>query len=131
MTHPTETIVKDIHEAIEAWLSRGEGDLVNDLLAVMAPEFEMANPDGSTTKREDAANGLGPAKGAVPGITFEIRDYQVIAENDGLCVSTYIEAQQTPGGPNERRTLSVFKADPSAAHGYLMVRSQETWTVQP
>lgn len=130
MTHPTHAIVDDVHQLLEGWLARGEGD-IERLADGLDPNYTIANPDGTITTASSVVANLTPARGQAPGLTFVIKDFEIVAESGDVCVASYIEAQEMPNGQTERRTLSVFIADNDAPGGYRWLRSHETWINQP
>lgn len=111
--------VLDTHVLIRDWLGDADAhaDICDKLLLRFSLTFSMVTPGGVLLDFTALKAFFCTQRGARQGLSIEIIDMQVIAENERGATVTYKEIQQLPGEEATRRfSTAVFeKRDDSHA----------------
>ncbi|MBB1201206.1 DUF4440 domain-containing protein [Enterobacteriaceae bacterium 89] len=91
--------VLDAHVLIRNWLgdADAQADICENLLSRFSPEFSMVTPGGALLDFAALKAFFSTQRGARQGLNIEIKDMQVIVENEKGATVTYKELQQLPG----------------------------------
>lgn len=127
--------VVELHDFFESWF-RGDLPDADESFArvadVLAPEFALVAPDGSTTGRVELLARLREAHGARPGLHIRVDGVTLLLDEETVLVADYEEIQQEPGAtPTRRRSTAVFRLRPDAPNELEWVRVHETWVQEP
>ena len=106
--------VLDTHVLIRNWLGEADAqaDICEKLLSRFSPNFSMVTPGGALLDFAALNAFFCTQRGARQGLNIEIKDMQVIAENERGATVTYKELQQLPGQQATLRfSTAVFELD--------------------
>jgi len=128
MDHTPIDEVRRLHVFIETWLSGGDADDEgwHDFEAALGEGFTIVSPAGEAVGRSELLAGFRAARGAMPGVTIEIRNAFILREADGLAVVRYEEWQLHPTMNNQRKSTATFVAAAEAPLGWSWFTLHET-----
>ncbi|HAC69563.1 MAG TPA: hypothetical protein DCP19_17440 [Pseudomonas sp.] len=124
MTRYLDEVV-DLHLLIEAFFSRGEGDVAS-LIERFHPDFSMITTTGNHIDLSHLAQMFGNRIGTQPGLTIELSEFKTLAEwGDGSLVG-YRETHHVKGGDSRSRLSTALLL---VREGRVLWRHlHETWS---
>jgi len=128
MDHTPIDEVRRLHVFIEAWLSGADADDEgwHDFEAALGEDFTIVSPAGEVVGRSELLTGFRAARGAMPGVSVEIRNASILREADGLAIVRYEEWQLHPTMNNQRKSTATFVAAAEAPLGWSWFTLHET-----
>lgn len=127
--------VVEMHDAIERWFVTADDDAFDRLSAVLAPEFVIVDPCGSTVDRESLLDGLGDAGGSRadddPAFGIEVRNVDARLATEEYCLVSYEEWQSGDGEETGRVSSALFHPSETSPSGVEWVHLHETWLQAP
>lgn len=106
--------VVDAHALIRRWLGEADApdEVCESLLSRFSPAYSMVTPGGLLLNFTALSAFFRTQRGARPGLTIDIDEMQIIAENETGATVVYKELQQQPGQAATRRfSTVVFERD--------------------
>ncbi len=127
MTEPAWKLeIIALHDLFETYFL-GETDDLTRVDAVLAADFSMVGPDGTSSIRAEVMAAITAGHGHSSSLTINTLDHQLVASDPAMLIAEYIEEHVLSDRTNRRRSTVVFTPDEAAPHGLVWRRVQETW----
>jgi hypothetical protein len=127
--------VVELHQFLEGW-SNAELPLTEDAFArfgrVIAPDFLIIDPDGTTLGRQPIVEAIRAAHGrwrATPG-RIRIANYRLHHAGGGLALATYEEWHELDGETIGRLSSVLFGPNADTPNGVEWLHLHEVWIEQ-
>lgn len=119
-------LVKETHVEIEGWFSGLQPGILPTLLARFSAQFTMITPHGKVLDIDGVERLFEPLRGARPGLTITLSEFNGIALHAGGAVVSYREVQEEHNDKRtDRRATVAFEVD--AAGNVLWRHLHETF----
>lgn len=118
--------IVDLHVQFQRYF-RGEIDSLDRVAATLADDFRIVDPRGLEHDRDATLSAIGAGHGREATIVISTLDHRLFLETDDVVVAGYVEQQEADGKLTRRLSTVVFRRDPAAPNGVVLVRVHETW----
>lgn len=118
--------IEDLHDHFGRYF-RGEVDSLERVAQVLADDFRIVSPAGKEDGRQATLDAIESGHGRDDSIVITTDGHELFLETDDVMVAGYVERQRIQQNETSRLSTVVFRKDPDAPNGVVLVRVHETW----